>query len=409
MINSSLKQFFLIDSDDSFNIIHEKSSLFSKLFIMLMSVFFLLNLALFSLQLFFPNTYDSDFPAHINFALEGYSYSLISFLILLVSFLPNEIFLFAVAFMLALFNTFSAILLRGFAYKILGINNINKLLDFSIFALFFVTMIFSPFDDKSYILASSPNVWHNSTIILNRFFAILCIDSVLNCIVKYKEFRLKRINYKNLTVEYIKLSIFTALCMWAKPSFLSAFMPACVIIFLLALIITKGESFFASLFIGISFLPAMIVILFQNYILFSESKNDFETGVSIAPLALQLTWNESLFDYAFRLLLATAFPVFVCVMSIKKQRFIEHLIYLSTAIGWLIAVLLIENGPRMSDGNFFWGFTITLFFAYFIAVFRVIKGDLGKIVNRISCGLFLLHFVCGLYYYFKILLGESIL
>ncbi len=411
MLNYSYKQIFTFDSTVPVYTAKNSTNKYkSNFFSLLMIIFFLLNVLLFSLQLFLPDIYFSDFPAHIDFAVEGYSYSLMSILILALSFLPNNLFLFSNAILLAAINTSSVIVLRNFADKLLMNNQKSYKLDFLIFMLFFCTMIFFPTEEKSYIFASSPNIWHNSTLLLSRLFAILCIDSFFDSLLKFKQFKLNQIKLNETVFAYLKLSIITVLCMWSKPSFLSAFMPACVILLFFVLIKTKGESFFASLLIGVSFVPSLLILFFQNYLLFGDANNEAVNSVAISFFYVQLYWNPSLVHYFIRLLLVIVFPLFVYIVTIKKHKFLEHTICLTTFISWFIAVLLIETGDRVYHANFVWGFSAALFFAYFIALCKLLSDNtISKKVKNTAYVIFSIHFVCGVIYFLKLVLGYSIL
>ncbi len=364
-------------------------------------IFFLLLFCLFCQQLFNPTIYMSDLSSHVDMGLSGEIYSLSGFVTSLTAWMPKNLIYITNAALLAGANAVTAIFLRRFALKLLNRQHSNFTIDVAIICVLVASAIFFPSFETYYINAGSPNVWHNSTSIVNRLFAIFTLEVYFETLLKYQQYKNGFLNRSKVVRQYVLLCVVVFICMFAKPSFFMGFMPACVILLAVELIKTKGGSFFPSLWVGVSFIPSLFVLVFQR--IFVE--NEVSAEIAIIPFDFILTVNSSILYFVFRLTLNCLFVLFVFFATIKQQGFIERTIYLATVIGLLLFILFTEVG--LSSGNFLWTYSINLFFSFFIATCRLLKEDTGRKTRYIGFFILSIHVVCGAIYLSKILLGGS--
>ncbi len=385
--------------------IAKSKSYHSNPFYGVLGIYFILLLFLFISQLtvWRNDYYFSDFPFHLELGISGDVYSISQLIAKISSFFPSAVAqINAVA--LALSIILSIFFARRLAAKLCG--RYSYFLDIAVISVFFVAMIWNPTAEKApYILAGSPNVWHNSTAIYCRLFAILSFDALFEAIACYYRYRQKTKTKLQVILRYIALSLICALCTFAKPSFAVVFMPACFIYMLIMLIKTKGGSFFPSFFTGLAFLPSIPIAFLQNIVLYTETTE--QSNIAFMPFEYILIYNESISSFLIRLLLVVAFPLFVFITSIKKQRTFEHIAYISTALGLILYVFFAEDGYRFTHGNMSWSFMIALFFAFFVAAIRLIQKDYNIIFKIIGSLLLALHFIGGIAYFAVILTGGS--
>ena len=372
-------------------------------------VFFSLTFYLFWCQSQYENMnglFPSDLPVHLYYGAKGESYSLSS----VVFYIATKLFkgqtatVISVAF-LAFCNIFSVVIIRNLMLKTINDKSKSYLIDAISISLFLLSMLFWPSEQYAYLVRSTPNVWHNSTSLVCRLFSILTVIKFFEVFNFYDKFKNKEITCKKLVFEYLLLALFATLCMFAKASFLSAFLPACVIVLLGKLITSKGKSFMPSLFVGLSFIPSMFVLYIQNSILFPENG---ESSVIFAPFLVILS-RLDIHIYFINMIIGIAFPLFVFTFTFRRINFQEAVLYLSYAISQLIYILFAESGSRLNHGNFGWGIILTSFFIFYIAIVRLLKPDTPKIIKRIGFMLFSLHVVCGIIYFSKLLLGLTYL
>lgn len=268
---------------------------------------------------------------------------------------------------------------------------------------FSVTSVFVSMIILRYGKTMSPNVWHNSTLIFSRPFSIMVVLCVYQIWKNYKE-------GKSATKYLWINSIFSVLSIWAKPSFLSTFLPTLCVFLFIELFCTKGKSFLISFKLGISFVPILLVLGYQYYLLYMQKNEDNAIAIGGGtPIDIWLMLRGMLTSSAF-------FLAGWLILLLYKKTSKEFLTFsgLWYAISMWVRYALRETGSRANDGNFTWGYIIMLF-----CVFAFVSGELfikptptsgRKIPKPVMfgiAGLYGLHLIYGLYYFVRMLNGVS--
>ena len=257
-----------------------------------------------------------------------------------------------------------------------------------------VSMIFT-----TYQKATSPNVWHNPTQFISR---PLCFG-VIFCVYSYWEkSQSGKADRKYLWAN----AVLSTLSMLAKPSFLSAFLPAVCLCLLSECVKTKGKSFFSSLQLGISFVPSLFVLWFQSRLLFGNGQGN-AVAFGFHGKAGTMIWG---------IFASSAFCLFgwLVLWAKKKDKRILGFVGVWYATGLWVRFFFREIGQRAADGNFVWGYMLMLFF-----VFIYLAGELfispeneksvKKPIRMLGFALYGLHLGFGVWYFIQILRGASFL
>ncbi len=349
-----------------------------------------------------PDVYTSDFFVHVTYKLEDPGYSLQGLITSFTGWMPMWLVFIVNSALMGLCNVMTAVFLRRLALKLLNLEHSNYRIDIVILSMMIVGNIFLPTDEVFLMYAGSPNIWHNATTNLCRLFAVLSLAAYFDALESFQYFRAGAISRNDVIKKYAVLTIYVFLCMYSKPSFFMAFMPACLIVLLYKLIATKGRSFLPSFWIGVSFALSLPVLTF-----ISSSVNVDAHGPVFQLLGFQQAWNPSITHFFIRLLLCLLFPAFVVIATIKKLSSFEFLIYLSHAVALLIYICFNEStGPA---GNFSWSHIICSFLTFFVAAVRLMDEGTSKTVRYIGFTIFSLHVVCGALYYSSMLLGYKVI
>ncbi len=317
---------------------------------------------LFYNQLFFGVTgrFESDLPFHIQMAVEdGWFYSLTGIIYGLFYSTPFGNIL------TVIFLTAISLLTVYFTYRLLS--NVLKRYDLNIrtsaiWGLSIIANVIMPFYVKvaasqRYVGYQSPSIWHNSTYICMKLMAVICMDMALKLFNKYKT----GLNFK----EWFSFCIILCITNFIKPSFYFVFAPVCAFIFLFDLL--KKVPFKKVFIFGLSFIPAALLILFQNSVLFG---NDTGNTIVINPgYALSMRGEHPKVSFV----LSLAFCLLVLVFNFK-DIFKDRLYSASWAIwlfGFIQVFMLAETGSRAKDSNFFWGYSISLFVIYLCSIIKM--------------------------------------
>lgn len=270
----------------------------------------------------------------------------------------------------------------------------------------FVGPLFFPWINPDYYLGTwSPNTWHNPTNIMVRPFAVLSVILILDILdaetVKRKE--------------HILLSIILALSMIAKPSFLQGIAPALALYVLIEIFFTRRVLWRKYLLLAASFVPAICIMLFQFWLTF-YSGNTLSEGVGFGYLKTLGRYTNNVW---ISLLACTAFPLFVIVIEtiiqkkniLKKSRIVFMICYLIS--GWSEMVFLYEKGERERHGNFTWGYMLSVFAAFVLAVIEfldITDSDIKykEAVRKTGIILFSCHLLLGIWYICRMLQQGSI-
>ena len=343
--------------------------------------------------------FESDLPSHISMVVDdGWYYSLTAFVYAFLYKIAGGTVLIAVFLALVAAGTVIATqkLLELIVSDRYGISCAGAL------ALNFVMPFFVRWAGMyRYVSYQSPNVWHNSTYIVMR----LCAVIFMYFYVKYeKDYAEKTISFKR----WLILALLLALTTFVKPSFLTVFAPALALKLLWDLIKNKVK-FLRAFLMGITVVPSMLVILWQNSVLFGEST---DSGYKISFME---TFSFHADHPKVTVVLSVAFPivVFVCLAvemltsPLSDKAYIFSLVM--AVIGFAEAILLIETGHRSKDGNFLWGYSVALFFLYLTSFkkwYGLIKER--KWIPAAVCGaVFAYQIVCGAIFFTRLISGET--
>lgn len=304
--------------------------------------------------------YESDLPYHISMAVDDhwfYSLTAIFYQVFYLTSFGNiltALFLgiVTVATIGATFHLFQEIM------KKTRCKDISQPL---LLLLSFLCNVAMPFFVRAahyqrYIGYQSASIWHNSTYICMKFCGILVMILYLRLEEKYR---------KGLTLwEWLLLAGAFVLANAVKPSFFMVFAPIMALYLLVDLI--QRVPFLKIFLFGLTVIPSLLVILWQNVVLFGS-----DTGNSIEIQYGYTLTLHSLHPKA-TLLLSIAFPLFV-LLFLWKELFQDKWYLLSWMV-WGVALLqvtfLSESGARARDGNFMWGYSFGIFL---ILVWSVVK------------------------------------
>lgn len=209
---------------------------------------------------------------------------------------------------------------------------------------------------QRYIGYQSPSVWHNSTYICMKFCGILTLLIYLRMEKKYRT---------GLSVrDWLLLAGVFILVNAVKPNFILIFAPVMALYLLADL--WKGVPFFRIFLFGLTVIPSLLVVLWQNMVLFGD---DTGNGIEIR-FGYTLTLHG--LHPKVTLLLSVAFPLFVLAF-LWKELFKDKW-YLFSWLVWGVALIqvafLAESGSRARGGNFMWGYSFGIFL---IVIWSVVK------------------------------------
>lgn len=343
-------------------------------------------------------TFDSDTQAHIQFAcLQTGDYSLLhkTVYILTETIRPLErspihVSMLTMPIVLALSIFFSILILHHY-FCLKYPHKSHYLTSFLPIALIFVSMIiYNPYKTYLFISSSSPNIWHNPTIIFSRTFAILTFLYVLKIYYKYK-------SKKTYLKEFLLLLLFSTLSMWAKPSFLTSFLPSVAILFIYQYFKKK---------ISLKFLFAVALSLVPSFILSFIIQSSVFDDKSYVVFAFAKVWRSFSTNIPLSILQASAFPLYIFLINIKRLSFPFILSFINYIISLLLYLCLAEHGNRLLHGNMGWGYILGMFFLFVFASEEFFLKRQYSLSQKITGWiLFMMHFLSGVFYFIKILSG----
>lgn len=357
-------------------------------------------------QLLYPITgrFESDTALHVMFAVKDHYYhSLSAFLYIFLAWLPFSEILIATVLTIA---TVGAIISTKFLVLQIISRYDFEMSDIAVNIISFITNILMAFYVKSansnhYIGYECANMWHNSTYIFMRIFAIITVIYFFKAYASYKQGKFSK--------EFYLYILFLMIATGFKASFLTVFAPFLAIVLLRDLI--KKEKFGRVFIFAVSIIPSLAVMLVQSIVLSGGDGN----GYAISPFtALSLRGSHP----KITLVLSVLFPLIVFLTHIRD--FYKDKIYFATliftAIAFLEVFLLVEVGERSLDGNFMWGYSIALFFLFVVSIIKMVRDFFERRENgrMISYVLFAFesiilswHVITGIVYFFILLTGVT--
>jgi hypothetical protein len=273
--------------------------------------------------------------------------------------------------------------------------------------LFFCFSIPDPYSiivlKKLYIGRLVPMVWHNSTVIFVFPFSILLFWKQLRAFEFYNEISFKEILY---------ISVLVILNIIIKPSFIFTYIP--VTFFFLLNRISKSNVFVFLMHLTPIF-TGIVFIIIQYYIIYFLEVDFFHSGksdVGISSPFKVLSFYVPLWYIPFSFFLSLLLPISTILAYKAVFRYTPFLYsFFLTFVGVLISAFIIETGPRMTDGNFYWQNVICVFLLMLSSVAylssKFFHSKIISIKDYILLGTFLIHSISGFFYIIKIVLTRD--
>lgn len=266
----------------------------------------------------------------------------------------------------------------------------------------FVIAIYVPFIHKAFNAGvQEPTEWHNSTYMCMKLLGIF----IILLYFKIEKNYLKRISFKNYVIFCASLILVNSI----KPNFILAFAPTMLIFLIIDFIKNyKNKTAIKNMIVfGSAVLISLIVLIYQSMVLYGS---DDGSGITIGFMTLLKQYHRY---PIISLIQSAAFPVFIYSTNIKKvlknKKYLFILILNFVAL--LEYLLLQETGVRALDGNFDWGysFSLMMFFISSISLLYEVKQENlhSKKYYILAYLIFALHFVSGIIYFIRLLLGFS--
>lgn len=215
---------------------------------------------------------------------------------------------------------------------------------------------------------------------------------------------------------------------YAKPSFLQFFAPA-IFLFLLADVFrTRGMLLPFCVKLALAFLPAVVVLSLQYYRFFGARIGLAAASTAVTAAAGEEAARSGLVAYfiapsfsgvgdflaqlarsLIRVLYPCAFPLFVLFAAPPRLHSASaRLGFLCMAAGRLEQMCLHETGSRASHGNLAWGYYLSIWLLWTVAMGKFVqllrdKSCAGALVRWGGGALLAWHLVCGVCYLVRIL------
>ncbi len=354
---------------------------------------FLIVIFLTSHQISGPN-YASDFGAHISFVesfFDGKVYIPHPLWHICVHYMTYITLdeKFSAAIVTALFVLLWIYIVQAIYMLFVGKEQKNIYLYAFLFIIFIIGPAYMPFFSKFIIMGvGGPNIWNNATLITVKPFALLTVFFTILSLEK------KYISYYLLGAISLLLSIF------AKPSFVIAFLPALVLLMILKKFYSKENL----IYIAILSLISVGSLGYQFLNTFGEGK----TKIIISFLGV---WSAATPNVFISILLAILFPLLYVIFNfgnVKKNNYLL-LSWIMTFISIGYAAFLAEEGARFYHGNFFWSYMISLSLLYVFTLIDYIK-NITYINPHIKLFLNIIlswQVLIGVFYFIKIMAGDD--
>ena len=248
-----------------------------------------------------------------------------------------------------------------------------------------------------YVSFQCANVWHNSTYVCMKLFALLSLLYYFKLEEKYRE----SISFK----EWIVFAVLNIITTGIKPSFLLAFSPIMGVFLFVDLF--KKVPLKRILTFGSALLPSGAVILWQNAVLFGENTGN---GMELKPW---YTFSLHANSPKLAVLCSTTFCMVVILITLKEMCKNKTYLFVigMSVLGFTEALCLVESGSRSVDGNFLWGYSFCLFILFTYCLVKMLrfprKALWQKALLTAMAGAYFWHLYCGIEFFTRLVCGES--
>lgn len=281
---------------------------------------------------------------------------------------------------------------------------------FMTLSMFFVSMLFLTNGQRfsglpyRYLGVFTANPYHNTTYFVTRPFAVLAFFLYGRILDYYEE----RTDVK----EFILFGVSLLLTTLAKPSYTLVLVSAAGLLMLYRLFRSNWKTFRRAFYLGLTFVPTFVVLLYQFGGVFGRrSHAGAGGGIGIAP---GLVWRNFALNIPLAVVLAMAFPLGVLIFHTKELK--KNTMYRFSWFQWLVSVmeffLLYERGDRIFHANFSWGYMHGIFFT-FVTSLLVLAEDTGKnekvgkkLALLLQWLIFGLHLYCGALFFLDVWHGK---
>lgn len=282
---------------------------------------------------------------------------------------------------------------------------------FMTYSMFFVSMLYltdgKKFDGLPYRYLGifSPNPYHNTTYFATRPFAILAFFLYVRILDYYEE--------KTDVKEFIWFGISLLLTTLTKPSYTLILVSTAGLLMLYRLFRSKWKTFRRAFYLGLTFVPTFVTLLYQFGGVFGRrSHAGAGGGIGIAP---GLVWRNFALNIPLAIVLAMAFPLVVLILHTKEIK--KNTLYRFSWLQWFVSMmeflLLCERGDRIFHANFSWGYMHGIFFV-FVTSLLVLAEDTGrnekmgkKLALTLQWLIFGLHLYCGILFFLDVWHGKG--
>ena len=316
------------------------------------------------------------------------------------------------------------------------------------FAMFFVSMLYAPKGvylpgmDHKYLGVFSPNPLHNQTYMATRPFSIVAFFLFARILSYYEA--VGRGNHatdssggipvgRDMTMsepagrqkatelvrmaapaqwkqDYFLFGLFLFLTTMTKPSFTLVLGSCAFIILLVKFALAKGRTLRANLYLGLTFVPTVLVLLYQFGGVFGSGGHAGEDGG--IGFGIGAAWSVYTHNIVLAIMLGMAFPGFFLLCNLKKLKSdpLFRFTWIFTITGFLEFLCLFEKGDRFIHMNFCWGYMHAMFFAFAVSIICLVQNTIKRsqhILVLVAEWLILAwHLFCGVIYFLYIYSGQ---
>jgi len=302
-------------------------------------------------QLYSSDGYASDLPTHIQWSVEGTEGKIYSATSLLLAPLYNIFGMVGVVALLAGAQLMAVVVFAwGLCTTVSDLAASAGLL--LSLAVNLSQAVWIPRGGYWYLGTVSGTNYHNTTYIMLAPFALLA------ALWFYRAWAGMRsgLRWKDWLIYTLFLTTATAF----KASFVFAFAPSLLILLIVDLVRTRGRNLKREILMGCSVLPSIALCLLQSVVLFGGESEGLQLIFTVDWAEYPgkvLVWGLS--NEAARRGLVRSF-VFIGSVAVLLGRtawsnFRYRFSFLTFCIAMAEALLLVESGERIADGNLWWG------------------------------------------------------